>query len=429
LLAGPLTAFRSICDRSNDNSSALCFAHVVTAARERVLADSNTFRYRAFLSYSHRDREVGDRLHRELENYRIPRDLVGKAATFGSVPRKLRPIFRDRYDLEAGHSLREQLIEALKSSEALIVMCSPAAAASPYINEEIRLFKAAGRSHRVYPVIVAGEPGDAARECFPRNLLRRVDGDGVVTGDLEEPIAADMRDQGDGAELARLKLIAGLLGVDLDELRRREDGERRRRQRRLVAVAAAMTLLAILAIVFAGYSQVLNRRLTDALASETAAKEQAQQRYAQALTSTLRLVIIAATFRSLSDGTPFQTSQVAEKGASDEFQMFLATSPQPDAIWLRLVQVLMSFATDLPTELRRYRQQLDEQNMRLQWAEHAELIMGNLIRREPGRPEYQRQIGIVRGEIARLGGRPEEGIISSGGGSDDLRVRNTLTEP
>jgi hypothetical protein len=79
--------------------------------------------------------------------------------------------------------------------------------------------------------------------------------------------------------------------------------------------------------------------------------------------------------------------------------------------------------------LRRYRQQLDEQNMRLQWAEHAELIMGNLIRREPGRPEYQRQIGIVRGEIARLGGRPEEGIISPGGGSDDLRVRNTLTEP
>jgi Na+-transporting methylmalonyl-CoA/oxaloacetate decarboxylase gamma subunit len=393
------------------------------------LADRSPFRYRAFLSYSHRDRELGDRLHRELEDYRIPRDLVGKFTTFGSVPRKLRPIFRDRYDLEAGHSLREQLIEALKSSEALIVMCSPAAAASPYVNEEIRLFKATGRSQRVYPVIVAGEPGDAARECFPRNLLRRVDSDGVVTGDLEEPIAADMRDHGDGAELARLKLIAGLLGVDLDELRRREDGERRRRQRRLVAVAAVMTLLAILAIVFAGYSQVLNSRLTEALASETAAKKEAQQRYAQALTSTLRLVTIAATFRSLSDGTPFQTSQVAEKGASDEFQMFLATSSQPDAIWFRLVQVLMNFANELPPELRRYRQQLDEQNMRLQWAEHAALIMGNLIGREPDRPDYKLQIEIVRSEIARLGGHPREDGNSNGGGNEEFRIRNTVIEP
>ncbi len=83
------------------------------------MVDRNTFRYRAFLSYSHRDRELGDRLHRELENYRIPRDLAGKATAFGSVPRKLRPIFRDRYDLEAGHSLREQLIDALNSSTSV----------------------------------------------------------------------------------------------------------------------------------------------------------------------------------------------------------------------------------------------------------------------------------------------------------------------
>ena len=137
------------------------------------MAERSTFRYRAFLSYSHRDRELGDRLHKELESYRIPRVLLGKATPYGAVPRKLRPIFRDRYDLEAGHSLREQLIEALQASEALIVVCSPAAAASPYVNEEIRLFKATGRGHRVYPVIVAGEPGDPRRECFPPNLLRR----------------------------------------------------------------------------------------------------------------------------------------------------------------------------------------------------------------------------------------------------------------
>jgi hypothetical protein len=109
--------------------------------------------------------------------------------------------------------------------------------------------------------------------------------------------------------------------------------------------------------------------------------------------------------------------------------MFLATSSQPDAIWFRLVQVLMNFANELPPELRRYRQQLDEENMRLQWAEHAELIMANLIRREPGRPEYQRQIGIVRSEIARLGGHPREDGNSNGGGNEEFRIRNTVIEP
>jgi len=210
----------------------------------------------------------------------------------GLPEEKLRPIFCDRYDLEAGHSLREQIIDALNFSEALIVICSPASATSPYVNEEIRLFKATGRSSRIYPIIVEGEPGDSVLECFSINLRRKVGTDGVVTDETEEPIAADMREHGDGEDLAKLKLIAGLLGVDIDELRRREESERRRRQRRLAAVAALMTVLATLAVGFAGYSQVLNSRL--------------KTRYEQALTSTLRLVTIAATFRSLTDGTIIQ---------------------------------------------------------------------------------------------------------------------------
>lgn len=381
------------------------------------MAERSTFHYRAFLSYSHRDGERGDRLHRELEGYRIPRALIGRKTPYARVPATLRPIFRDRYDLEAGHSLGEQLLDALAASETLIVVCSPAAAASPYVNEEIRLFKAMGRGERVYPVIVAGEPGDPQRECFPRNLVRRIGTDGVVTAEREEPIAADLRDQGDGAELGRLKLIAGVLGVDLDELRQREEIERRRRQRRFAAVAGVMSLLALLAAGFAVYSQVLNHRLASALARETAARQEAQRRYEQAVDSTLRLVVIAATYRSLSDGTPFQTSQIAEKGASDEFQAFLTTAGDPEEIWLRLVRVLTRFHDQLPPELRRYRRQLEQQNMRLQWAEHAGVIMGNLLRSRPDRPEYRDQYERVQEEIARLGGRPS-------GAAPGHRIRN-----
>ena len=75
---------------------------------------------------------------RTLENYRIPTDLVGRATAVGPVPRTLRPIFRDRDDFSAGPSLTEQTRAALEASRFLIVVCSPNALSSTYVNEEIR---------------------------------------------------------------------------------------------------------------------------------------------------------------------------------------------------------------------------------------------------------------------------------------------------
>ena len=54
------------------------------------------FAYRAFISYSHRDKDVAKWLHRRVEAYRIPAKLTGRITTVGEVPRRLRPIFRDR---------------------------------------------------------------------------------------------------------------------------------------------------------------------------------------------------------------------------------------------------------------------------------------------------------------------------------------------
>jgi hypothetical protein len=115
------------------------------------------FKYRAFLSYSHRDKAWGKWLHAALEGYRIDKDLAGRETPAGPVPKTLRPIFRDREDFSAGHSLTEQTITALEASKFLIVICSPNAAQSKYVNEEVRRFKMLGRAERVIPVIVDGE--------------------------------------------------------------------------------------------------------------------------------------------------------------------------------------------------------------------------------------------------------------------------------
>ncbi len=193
--------------------------------------------YRAFISYSHADARIAAWLHRSLEGYRVPKRLRGAQGEFGAIPENLAPIFRDREDLASSGNLNASVQEALKQSDALVVVCSPDAARSPWVDQEVLTFKRLGRGARIYCLIVAGEPhaGDA-RECFPRSLRFELEADGSLGDRPAEPIAADLRSGKDGRGLALLKLTAGLLGTGLDDLRRREA---QRKQRRLLAIAVA----------------------------------------------------------------------------------------------------------------------------------------------------------------------------------------------
>src|ERR1700746_2738777 len=80
-------------------------------------------RYYAFLSYSHRDMELAEWLHRELEKFRVPGALAGKLTSNGVVPRRLTPIFRDQHDLSAGDDLAVEIEAALAASQFLVVLC------------------------------------------------------------------------------------------------------------------------------------------------------------------------------------------------------------------------------------------------------------------------------------------------------------------
>jgi eukaryotic-like serine/threonine-protein kinase len=219
-----------------------------------VVGEIVSFRYKAFLSYSHRDKKSAERLHRAIESYKIDRDLVGRETPAGRVPATLRPIFRDRDDFSAGHSLTEQTLAALEASQFLVVVCSPHAAKSQYVNEEIRHFKAMDHPDRVIAIIVDGEPGDPARDCFPPALRFKVGADGTVTDEREEPIAADARPEGDGKENAKQKVVSGLLGLGLDEIVRRAERARRRQNRFWAGLTGLFLLLAVSATASAAYA-------------------------------------------------------------------------------------------------------------------------------------------------------------------------------
>ena len=192
-------------------------------------------RYRAFISYSHVDKAFGRRLHRRLERYALPRRLVGRLTPSGPAPARVAPVFRDRDELPAAGDLTAEVRAALAASGALVVVCSPAAAASPWVAREIDLFRELHPDRPVLAALVGGEPADA----FPPALTR--------IGALPvEPLAADFRREGDGPRLALLKLVAGVLGLGLDELVQRDA------QRRLRGVTAVTAGAVSLALVMSG---------------------------------------------------------------------------------------------------------------------------------------------------------------------------------
>lgn len=195
---------------------------------------SKPTRYKTFISYSHKDEAWASQLQRRLENFKLPNK--------GDSRWPLRPVFLDRSELASSPDLSDSVNRALEASDAMVVVCSPAAAASKWVNAEILAFKRLG-NEAIYPIVIDGEPGSGilGSESFPEALRFQLGDDGELSSVPAEPLAADARKQGDGKG-AYLKLIAGLLGVSFDSLKLRQQ---RRQIRQALGIAAGATAMLV----------------------------------------------------------------------------------------------------------------------------------------------------------------------------------------
>src|SRR5262245_42408732 len=165
------------------------------------------------------------------------------------MPQRIYPIFRDREELSVSADLGPKINEALRESRYLIVICSPHAAQSRWVGQEIIEFKKLGREDRILALIVAGEPNASdgkpgfvpEDECFPKPMRYRLAANGELSTQDTEPLAADVREGKDGKDSAKLKLLAGLVGVNYDDLKQREH-ERRVSRRRAILAASLVAI-------------------------------------------------------------------------------------------------------------------------------------------------------------------------------------------
>lgn len=265
--------------------------------------------YPAFISYRHADNREEGRcwatwLHRTLETYVVPPELVGTDNLRGQpVPARIYPVFRDEEEFSAEAALAPAICDALERSQTLIVLCSPRAVQSPYVAAEISHFRSLGRADRIIPALLDGEPGHATLEAFPAPLRETLGTDGHSSN---EPLAADfrlpdatqgytdpalyerlLRGRGDlsaserarmaaayreKSQLAFLKLVAAVLAVPLATLTKRDQAYQlllaRKRARIFRAVAAALSVLLALAVLSGLYA---NRKRIEAVKARDSA--------------------------------------------------------------------------------------------------------------------------------------------------------------
>jgi WD40 repeat protein len=200
--------------------------------------------YDAFISYSRRDIAFARALERTLSRYRPPRDLA--------VPQRPLRIFRDEQDF-TGSDYVIAIRRHLTAANRLIVVCSPAARASRYVNEEIGLFGSARGSDAIVPLLIEGL---ANNEAAPEREAEQAFPDALVSA-LSMPLAVDYRgydpqhpriDRG-GFEGPWHKLLADLYGLPRDQIEQREKTRRARTRRNwAIGTSTVMAILVGLAI-------------------------------------------------------------------------------------------------------------------------------------------------------------------------------------
>ena len=264
------------------------------------------YRYKAFISYSHADQKWATWLHRSLESYRFPDPVRAKH----HLPdRSLAPVFRDREELASSSDLGESILAALQQSANMIVICSESAANSRWVNEEVVRFQALGKGNRIFTCIVDGY----APDVFPPALR---------TGN--EPLACDVRREADGRHNALLKLVAGLVNIDYNELRQREVSKRHRRMA-LISGVSVIGMLVMTAI--AGFAVVSQQQAVTARneADAQRARAESSARTANEVTEFL-IGLFNTADPTQAPGSDVTAIQILDRGA-DRISRELAGEP------------------------------------------------------------------------------------------------------
>jgi len=194
-------------------------------------------KYYAFISYSHRDKSWADWIHKNIETYRIPSELVNKEKGIG---KNLYPVFRDREELPGSADLGKNISEGLATSGSLLVLCSPRSAQSMWVNEEVKNFQVLSPGKKIIALLIEGNNKDKEDEnyCLTPEMTGLIESNNAIV--------IDARTSGKNNEI-KLELISIIAGIDRSRLAAL-DRKRKRKQKIISFVSLAGLVVGSLVI-------------------------------------------------------------------------------------------------------------------------------------------------------------------------------------
>jgi tetratricopeptide (TPR) repeat protein len=205
-----------------------------------------TFPNDAFISYSRQDKEFAARLEKALEDYKPPRDL--------SVAQRNPIVFRDEADF-TGVEYHASLAKHLRSSRKLIVICSPHARKSEYVNDEIRHFAEARGADNIVSILLSGipnneaKPGQEGEMAFPEAMCQV----------MEMPLAANYLGFDPRKEKVNkgifygswYTILANLYDISRSEIEQRDKKRQARARHITIGLVSGVILILLALLVYA----------------------------------------------------------------------------------------------------------------------------------------------------------------------------------
>ena len=287
------------------------------------------YKYYAFISYSRKNSSAAAYLHKSLERFRIPVKYVPEELR-PAGQKYLRPIFRDRRDLEVSEgNFTDDIRTAIEQSRYLIVLCSPDAAQSVWVNEEVKHFLATHNNDiaAVVPVILTGKPGHGGNEeCLPPDLCVE-----QITGrNLSSMIPDEGEPERSGWENGVVQALSYMLRVNREKIKATVDAERIRLLRLNLLIGAifllgfaALTLWAIRA----ERAATANEQLAQENEAKASANAEEAKRNAEEARANEQRAIAGEKLAQENEAKAKKQAEIAKKSLEFLRDMFQSSDP------------------------------------------------------------------------------------------------------
>jgi hypothetical protein len=205
---------------------------------------------KVFISYSRKDKGFVAKLDKALKAYKPPKGL--------NLEQRNLDVFLDTEDF-TGNDYKESVARHLNNSGKLLLVCSPNARRSSYVNDEVKVFAEAKGAKNIVPLLISGLPNNEAKPghedemAFPEALCAV----------MQMPLAADYRhfdprkDRMDRGIFygAWFTTLANIYGISRGEIEQRDKKRRANRRKVTIGIISGVILALSAALAYALFSR------------------------------------------------------------------------------------------------------------------------------------------------------------------------------